>query len=319
MRKSSEHQPKGSTTENLLFGAVLAYSAGKATKDAIQRHRAERARFKAFLANEQAPIDSQPAEVVAETIPAPQPEKRVDGPAQRGLRSEASYFRSFFKTPMSIRKMLPRDGVYHAPWAYHQAPSYGSLHHDQSEYTRPGEYKTGMDNLVALGKQPLKTAIAQSVRENPNEPWRTLISEARLVQSVERAKDENSARRESQQLVGVLAAIEGIGFDTNDLAFAKWEAADAKFAVVPFDRDNELHQVVATVSNGPSIDTYADPGLMVRYVGSEHGRDISIDVRSVDIEQLRAEKGEQIPAMTPNPSYLSGVEYHSPGVLPSTQ
>jgi hypothetical protein len=293
-------------------GAITAYILAKTIKSVNAERKAQKARS----ATEVLPMPK-----------APEPEPKVLTPDQRAEFGEAksrlgnvkSHLAQYMNYPASARKLLPRDGVYHSTWAYHRAPSYGSLHLDQSEYSSPEKehrYNSGMEHLVALGKKPLRQAIVRSMGQDPAADWRSILTSDDFTRSPEHVDDAASANRETERIVGIWAAVEGMGFDTEDLAFAQWQDQEARYALVPYDENNPLHETVVSSAHA-TIKNAADPGLLIRYKAGRP-EDISVAIRAVDIGVLRAEMGSEAIPPTPDPAALANVNYRGMGVLPST-
>jgi len=212
--------------------------------------------------------------------------------------------------------MIPRNGVYHSPWAYKHRPTYGSLHFDQSEYMdEPGStnHSNGLSFLTSIGEKPLRSVIAEQIKSIPAEEWRTILSGEEIDQAASQSTDELSARREKRRVIGIVSALEGIGFDS-DLAFASWHDKQGDHALVPYDDENPLHRVAMA---GFPNDTYETPGLEVQYSGQ--GKKMTVKLKGVDINERRKQVGEAIPVEVPNPQELAAQDYVYPRVLPSTQ
>lgn len=300
-------------------GAITAYVLARTIKSVRDERQAERSR------------QAQQPKKAPEFLPmpkAPEPEPKVLTPEQKvefgqarsRLNNVKSHLTEYMHQPASARKLLPRDGVYHSPWAYHRAPSYGSLHLDQSEYNSPKkeyQYGSGMEQLVALGKKPLRQAIVKSMGQDPAGEWRSILTNADLTRTPDYVDDASSANQETDRIVGLWAAVEGMGFDTSDLAFASWKDREARYALVPYDELNPLHETVVSGAHA-AIKNADDPGLLIRYQGSRPS-DMSVDIRAVDISALRAEMGSEAIPPTPDPAALAGTAYTGMGVLPSTQ
>lgn len=302
-------------------GAVAAYVVAKAVKDARDQRRADR--LAAAQAKEQARA-AQRAQARPETPPAREmtdEERNEYRTAKARLSSVKTYMSQYLNRHDSLRKLLPRDGLYHSPWAYHHRPSYASLHLDQSEYDEPGsrnKYKSGMEQLAAEGKGPLSDALAKSRRENAGSPWGTLLSGSDFTGTPDSVKDAASAKGERTRLIGVLEAVEGMGFDSRDMAFARWDdrKENANYAVVPYDVRNVLHHT-ASEGLGEAMELAEEPGFMIRYQGTRT-EELSVSIRAVDIAGLRAEMGEETIPQAPDPKVLAAQEYRGPSVLPST-
>ncbi|HEX5744522.1 MAG TPA: hypothetical protein VFX84_03690 [Candidatus Saccharimonadales bacterium] len=319
--KEKPRNPSGKI-EALAGGVAVTYVVAKAVREARAQQKAEQHARAEAEAAEQAKKNGRPADR-GET-PRPEPtdkEKAALGKENAKLSSLRTYIAQWFDAPASMRKILPRDGLYHSPWAYHNPPRYAGLHRDQSEFDTPRErhqYHSGMEHLVAIGRKPLKDALSASRREHPDSPWGTVFSGSDLGRDgADRATDAAGARHERERIKGVWGAIEGMGFDSSDMAFASWKDKDTRYAVVPYDVRNDLHHTAATeLASG--IDLAEDPGFMIKYEGGKPG-DISVSIRAVDINGLRAEMGEDVIPPTPDPKELASQEYNGPGVLPSTQ
>jgi hypothetical protein len=296
-------------------GAVAAYVVAKALHDSHKQRKAKR-------------VAKDEAEAAA-TAPTPQPEKPVEpspeekaefGNEKSKLASLRTYIGQHINAPSSIRKILPRNGLYHSPWAYHNRPSYASLKLDQSEYNTSGEYKynSGMGQLVAAGKKPLGDALSASRKQHPDSPWGTILSGNDLLPSNNRVTDASSARGEKERILGLWSAVEGMGFDSGDMGFARWQDKEGShYTVVPYDVDNDLHHVAAG-NLGTGIDLAQEPGFMLRVQGTRPV-DLSVSVSVVDMDTLRTQMGAETIPHTPNPAELTRREYRGPGVLPSTQ
>jgi|GEM_PF-6723571 len=321
MSKTLEQKSAGSPgrIEKVAGGMITAYVVAKALQDA----RAQRKADKLAKAVSVSPAQTSPAAVSAETKPRVlTPEEQSEFSQERArLAAVQTFFGQYINAPSSMRKLLPRGDVYHAPWSFHHQPSYGSLHLDQSEYNDPKEprkYSSGLENLVALGKKPLQDVLSRSASTNSDSRWGTIISGEDITQTPAYVTDAGSAGRERDRLIGLWAAVEGMGFDSSDMAFASWDDRQegSHYALVPYDEQNDLHHT-AINGLGARTDLLDDPGLMIRFQGTRP-KDISVSIRAVDISGVRSEMGDLIPP-TPDPAQLAAKLYTSPGVLPSTQ
>ena len=324
MARKTKNSPGNSATktESFLAGTALAYGVARGLHKAHIRQKAAQA------AKSAVEVTIQP-QVAQTEVHIPQPKQLTEAENNKFNRERSKlakvsgYLKEFFNQPSSVRKLLPRDGVYHSAWAFHAAPTYSGLKLDQSEFNKRREFRfnSGLEHLVALGKRPLTDAIEKSVRLDPNAEWHTLLSSSEIINNTKRAKDAAGAKTEKDRIIGVMAALEGAGFDTPDLAFAKWEdhKSNSRFAVVPYDEANILHR---TISGGSPVGTsdMTDPGLMVRYTnGPRQDDEFSIAVRTVDIADLRDLMPDNIPENTPDPWKLSHQPYKPPARLASTQ
>lgn len=314
--------------EQLVGAAAAAYVVGKTVHQVHTRRKAEKAEAERQRAAESkaAAETSRQAEESARAEDAaqePTGEEQTAFNRQKSRLSELkTYMNQHINAPASLRKLLPRDRVYHSPWAYHKAPSYASLHLNQSEYNTTPEsrrnYNSGMEQLAADGKKPLHDALAKGRQEDPDSPWGTVLGGSDFAGIPEHVKDAKSAIQERKRIVGLLEAVEGMGFDSSDMAFARWEdrQEDARYAVVPYDIHNDLHHTAAE-GLGEGMELAEEPGFMIRYQGAGPDES-SVSMRAVDIASLRSEMGSDTIPPTPAPRELAHGEYRSPPVLPST-
>ncbi len=320
MPKSLERKSTGAPNrfEKAAGGVITAIVLAKAVQDARAQRKTERlakaaAATPAGDSSAAAPKEAKPRVLT--------PEEQSEFYQRKAkLAAVQTFFGQYINAPSSMRKLLPRDGVFHAPWSFHHQPTYGSLHFDQSGHDnpkKPHQYRNGMDNLVALGRKPLQDALARSARAGSVSGWGTIISGEDIVETPDYVVDAASADREKGRLIGLWAAVEGMGFDSADMAFAQWKDGDgSRYALVPYDGQNDLHRA-AVNGLGARTDLLEDPGLMIRFQGTRP-KDISVSISAVDITAVRSEMGDLIPP-TPDPAQLAAKPYVNPGVLPSTQ
>ena len=309
--RTSKEVSTGRILEAAFVNGVALYGIAK---EAQRKHRAKRV-AKAAAGR------PQPTPEAKQVVHNRTPEEQRAFSEKRGKLSYAKqYMSTYLHAPDSLRKMLPRNGeLRHVPWSYHQPTSYAGLHLDQSTHAPAGEFKytKGIDQLVALGEAPLRQKIAAGRAKDPTGTWRTLLDGQDFADVPANITSAASAKAENNRIVGLWAAVQGIGFDTHDLAFANWQDHKDRYSVVPYDRENVLHRAVAAGSVKP-IESFVDAGLMVRYSGSFRPEDMSVAVSAVDIVALRAEKGPDMIPPTPDPTTLAHCEYPNPNLPAST-